>query len=561
MNKIIKNTRIDRRLQRTRKNLLKNLSHSMLVINDAWSNFTRLKTKNQAFMEELSTILVGVNSIKDVCKFRNFPILAQEAEELESALTELIDYPDIADPLFYQAIILKLHDLTCDIHDMIAQQSDDDNDIANSDDFKIVVEERKDRRIFILSDEPQFIAECSEQIGHYGYQTNAFTCFDDYIEAVTDNEPLAVIADLVLLDGGENTLKIYQQKFGHIPMIIVHNVGDFECRLRAVQAGSVSFFVKPVNVSSLLDKLDDLIYKKIMPDPYKVLVIDDSKTISGYLYKTLTNAGMIVHVETQAESGLDMIHRFSPDLILMDMYMPVCDGEDLCRIIRQYESLTSIPIVFLSSETNVTKQLQAMQIGADDFLTKEIDPKNLVMSITTRIERHRVLSSFMTRDSLTGLLNHTTSKNQLEMMINKAQKEGVALVFAMIDIDHFKKVNDTYGHPTGDKVIKSLSRLLKQRLRKTDSIGRYGGEEFAVVLWDTDEIHAKKLIDRLRESFSKIEHRHEDSRFHTTFSSGVACITHYPDSTSISNAADKALYDAKKSGRNMVCIAQAHDTD
>jgi diguanylate cyclase (GGDEF)-like protein len=268
---------------------------------------------------------------------------------------------------------------------------------------------------------------------------------------------------------------------------------------------------------------------------------------------------MVVHVETTPEAGLNVIGSFNPDLILMDMYMPVCNGEDLCKIIRQYESFTSIPIVFLSSEADVQKQLNAMKIGADDFLTKGIDPEHLITSITTRIQRHRVLSSFMIRDSLTGLLNHTTSKKQLESMITKAQKLNTPLSFAMIDIDHFKKVNDTYGHPTGDKVIKSLSRLLQKRLRKTDSIGRYGGEEFAIVLWNTDAKSAKKILDEIREDFSKIEHLHEGKVFFTTFSSGIAEFPGFVTSADLSNAADRALYVAKKQGRNQVCISQDND--
>jgi diguanylate cyclase (GGDEF)-like protein len=338
-------------------------------------------------------------------------------------------------------------------------------------------------------------------------------------------------------------------------MIVVSKTSDFQSRLDAVQSGSVAFFNKPVNVGLLLDKLDSIIYSAVMAEPPKVLVIDDSKTISEFLSRTLTRVGMVVHVETTPDAALAVIGTFNPDLILMDMYMPVCDGEDLCRIIRQYESFTSIPIVFLSSETDVQKQLNAMKIGADDFLTKEIDPRHLVTSITTRIQRHRILSSFMIRDSLTGLLNHTTSKKQLEQMMIKANTLNVPLCFAMVDIDHFKKVNDTYGHPTGDKVIKALSRLLQKRLRRTDSIGRYGGEEFAIVLWDTDAINAKRILDDIREDFSKIEHTHEGKTFFTTFSSGVAHFPTYTDGTSISNAADRALYVAKGQGRNQVCIA------
>lgn len=549
----------DRRASKTRGNLLHSLSSSMKMVQDAWKVFSRIKVKNQTFMEELSGVLIGVNSIKELCINKGMIFLANQAGELEAALTELIDIPQVGDALLYQAIISQLNDLTANIENLL-------HEYENSESAEHIKEvetpigeipyDINGKRIFIISKEDKFIDECSFQIGHYGYTAHSFKEFDTFIAGMNEEKPVAVITDLDLFDDDSSlNLVDYQNQSAGIPMIIVSSDTSFQARLRAVQAGSIAFFTKPVNVSLLLDKLDAIINSLVLAEPPKVLVIDDSVTISEFLSRTLTRVGMVVHMETTPEAALAVIGSFNPDLILMDMYMPVCDGEDLCRIIRQYESFTSIPIVFLSSETDVKKQLNAMKIGADDFLTKEIDPQHLVTSITTRIQRHRILSSFMVRDSLTGLLNHTKSKKQLEQMIIKADKLKIPLAFAMVDIDHFKKVNDTYGHPTGDRVIKSLSRLLQKRLRRTDSIGRYGGEEFAIVLWDTNADNAKIILDQIREDFAKIEHHHEGKTFFTTFSSGVAEFPQYQDGPTISNAADRALYVAKGQGRNQVCIA------
>ena len=164
----------------------------------------------------------------------------------------------------------------------------------------------------------------------------------------------------------------------------------------------------------------------------------------------------------------------------------------------------------------------------------------------------------MIQDSLTGLLNHTRVLEQLDLEIARASRENEDLSFVMIDIDHFKAVNDQYGHPIGDRVIRSLARLLKQRLRKSDSIGRYGGEEFAVILPKTDPKMAGALINEIRESFSKIQHKsnsEELPEFTCTFSAGVAHITEKLNSVdSLCQAADKALYAAKHSGRNCVVL-------
>lgn len=413
------------------------------------------------------------------------------------------------------------------------------------------------RHVYIVSKDPEFAEECATQVGHYGYEARAFESLAEFNAAVRGNSPVAVVADLDLAQSEPAAMSAFKTTWQGVsaPMIVVGTAGDFEARLQAVRAGSTAYFSKPVNVPMLLDKLDAAITSAYVIEPFRVLVIDDSETMIGFLRKTLEAAGMSVHVESQPDRVLSAIGDFNPDLILMDMYMPTCDGQELSRIIRQYESFTSIPIVFLSSETNVKKQLAAMQIGADDFLTKPIDPEHLVMSVATRVQRHRILSSYMVQDSLTGLLNHTKLKQRLDQTLQKALRSKIPMAFAMIDIDHFKRVNDNHGHPTGDRVIKSLARLLQKRLRKTDSIGRYGGEEFAVIFWDADVAAASRILDEIREDFSKIEHRADSEAFSCTFSAGVAGFPEYPDGHSINSAADRALYVAKRQGRNRVMDA------
>lgn len=138
----------------------------------------------------------------------------------------------------------------------------------------------------------------------------------------------------------------------------------------------------------------------------------------------------------------------------------------------------------------------------------------------------------------------------------RAQRLSAPLIFAMIDIDHFKRVNDTYGHPVGDRVIRSLSRLLKQRLRGTDVVGRYGGEEFAVILGGADARAATKVLNGIREDFSRLRHLGDEQEFGVTFSCGVAQFPDFDSPTKINDAADKALYEAKHAGRNRVALAQ-----
>jgi len=240
----------------------------------------------------------------------------------------------------------------------------------------------------------------------------------------------------------------------------------------------------------------------------------------------------------------------------MDMYMPGCSGMELAAIIRQQEAFVSIPIVFLSVETDMDKQLAAIRRGGDDFLTKPIRPEHLIASITNRADRTRSMRYLMERDSLTGLLNHTNLKEQLNREVMRATRTGSKICFAMIDVDHFKNVNDHYGHMTGDRVLKGLARLLQERLRATDIIGRYGGEEYAVILLNTSLDNALQIMNEMRDKFSKLTQRAEGKEFTVTFSCGIAGYPEHETAGELNEAADKALYEAKETGRNRVVLAR-----
>lgn len=252
---------------------------------------------------------------------------------------------------------------------------------------------------------------------------------------------------------------------------------------------------------------------------------------------------------------LDALADTSPELILLDMNMPGASGQELARVIRQQDAYLSIPIVFLSAESDVGRQREAMSTGGDEFLQKPIEPEHLISAVRSRVIRYRALRALMVRDSLTGLLNHTSFKERLRAEVARTKRLNKVLTVGMIDIDHFKQVNDSHGHPAGDRVIRNLSRLLKQRLRGADVIGRYGGEEFAIVLVDTAIEAAVGVVDHIRKSFAALEQQAGESVFRCTFSAGLAQSPPRMDADSLIQAADEALYQAKHDGRNRVRAA------
>jgi diguanylate cyclase (GGDEF)-like protein len=187
-------------------------------------------------------------------------------------------------------------------------------------------------------------------------------------------------------------------------------------------------------------------------------------------------------------------------------------------------------------------------------LTKPVVPADLVAAVAIRAERMRTLRSLMVRDSMTGLFNHTTITQMLETAVANAARGAGVPCFAMIDIDNFKQVNDTHGHQIGDQVIQALARILQQRLRHSDVVGRYGGEEFAVVLQDVSIPAATRLLDELRQDFARVLFHSADGDFSCTFSVGLASYKGHPRTEQLCEAADKALYQAKHQGRNCVVV-------
>jgi diguanylate cyclase (GGDEF)-like protein len=341
---------------------------------------------------------------------------------------------------------------------------------------------------------------------------------------------------------------------GRFLTILVGDEDDFDTRLKSVRFGADAFLAKPFDITQLVDHLETLMGNH-QAAPYHVMIVDDDPEQVSSTALVLQQAGMITTVVTDPRNIFRVLVEYKPELILMDMYMPDCTGSELAAIIRQNDSFVGVPIVFLSVETDSDKQLAAIRSGADDFLVKPINPEHLVTSVRIRAARTRAMRFYMERDSLTGLLNHTKLKQRLADDLSRARRIGTDMVFAMIDIDHFKSVNDTYGHLTGDRVLKGLARLLEERLRRTDVVGRYGGEEFGVILFNIDAENAMRILDDLRESFGRLIQTNGELEFTVTFSCGIADFPEFESDAEIGEAADLALYRAKQSGRNRVVRA------
>lgn len=419
------------------------------------------------------------------------------------------------------------------------------------------------KRIFLCDDDDLAGQQIAAQLVCFGYEVVSFADTEALRAAVIVKTPDAVIMDIMFPNGMNAGTEIIESMRRELPspppVVFLSARKDFEARLRAVKAGGQAYFTKPVKATELVETLDVLTDRE-KPEPYRVLVVDDEPEVAQYHGLILSEAGMTVRLLHEPSSILSVLAEFRPDLVLMDMYMPVCSGRDLAQIIRQIPDFLSLPIVFLSNETNKVMQVSALKVGAEGFLTKPIQPDDLISAVAVRAERMRTLRSLMVRDGLTGLFNHTFLSQYLSATLATAARESRKVSLAMLDIDHFKEINDSFGHPAGDQVLVALSRLLQQRLRHSDLVGRYGGEEFAVIMQDTGPAEARTIIDGLREDFGRLSFQAGEQGFSCTFSAGIAGFPAVP-SDHLMETADQALYRAKRSGRNRVCEGYAGDGD
>jgi diguanylate cyclase (GGDEF)-like protein len=427
----------------------------------------------------------------------------------------------------------------------------------------IIVISQKDAltiALIISTQEPSdVLRDALSRAGFVPRTINVHAVDPNRIKALADEAELIML----LVQSDESTeslnlpLQLLENQLKHKPSLLISNKDCFEIRATAAKAGVSHFLTEPLDVS----RLNTLLQSSRMLDeknkPLRVLMIDDMATAGVYWGKHFQKENINFRFESKPEQAYRSAVEMQPDIILLDLYMPDIDGIDLAKIFREHPRLRDVPILFMSTEENDLRRMNAKIQGGDDFLNKTIAVDDLMKMVRYRALRYRQSMAEKRSDSLTGLLNHNAIKDLVESELDRANRQNQPLSIVIIDIDHFKNVNDTYGHQAGDIVIRKISNMLNTRLRRYDGVGRYGGEEFMVTLPNTDEQTAALLINRLRVQFaqSAILSENGDSMF-CTFSAGIANFPRYLDLNSLIEAADQHLYLAKANGRNRVVSSE-----
>ncbi|MCH8550285.1 MAG: diguanylate cyclase [Natronospirillum sp.] len=393
------------------------------------------------------------------------------------------------------------------------------------------------------------------QLQSLNYDIETIASADDLPDRSSDVSPQIVLLDVDRIDPEHPAVKSLAQS-NHIA-IALSEQNSFSLRKRCVQSGIRFFFPLDADPTRVISHIDQLV-RRLNAPPERVMIVEDDDELAGLFEVYLKQAGMDVLVVMEPEECMNQLQHFKPELILMDLRMPTLSGSELAAIIRQHKGMEALPIVFLSGETDFTEQIRAIDIAeADDFLTKPINENRLVASVRTRINRYRQLSELMSRDSLTGLMTHARIKEAIQMETSRARRRGSLVTVAMLDLDNFKSINDQFGHAAGDKVITSMALLLRHALRDSDLKGRYGGEEFVVLLPDSSLHNAVERLEEVRKRFEGLGLKHEGQPFHCTVSIGMACNHAFPgvEGDDLIDHADKALYRAKAAGKNRTVVA------
>jgi len=300
----------------------------------------------------------------------------------------------------------------------------------------------------------------------------------------------------------------------------------------------------------------------------KILVVGSNPDVQAFIRRALRGASHDLKVVGSAEEALTFLGEGPPDLVILDMQLPNGDAESTLKVFGRERRYDAVPVLLLSEELSVEARIQGLDLGGSDYLEMPVDEGELAARVRAHLRlkvrydeifaEYRRLSHQSVTDALTGALNRHALEGLLEERLAESARYEIPVSCVMFDLDHFKKVNDTYGHATGDVVLRGVADLARQHFRREDSLVRFGGEEFLAILFHAPRSGARSFSERLREcieseGFEPVEEGQEP--FRVTVSLGVASYPEDPgitDVVSFIELADRRLYEAKRAGRNRV---------
>lgn len=338
-----------------------------------------------------------------------------------------------------------------------------------------------------------------------------------------------------------------------LPLGFFSAEGDLAHRLAAAHAGGSLYLRRPFVPADLTGAVERLVAAR-RPERSRVLVLADDDEDRRALLQAVSGQQVEVMPLADPFRLLEALAEHRPELLLLDVELPGPSGFDLCRIVRSMPEWEELPILLITSQLGKEFRVAAFESGADDYLTKPVLREELLARMHARLERVRLTRERSERDALTGLYLRRPFLETLRARLGEARRQQRPLALCFLDVDHFKRVNDNYGHVAGDQVLSRLGRLLATRFRREDVRGRWGGEEFLVALTGETAERARDILTRTAAELAKVEFSGEHGEpFHVTFSAGIAEFPRDGDGAEVLlREADTRLYRAKANGRNRI---------
>jgi len=448
-------------------------------------------------------------------------------------------------------------------------------------------------RVLVVDDILPNVKLLEAKLSSEYYDVLVATSGEEALQKVEQDSPDLVLLDVMMpgMDGFEVCRRIKQNPaFSHIPIVMVTALTDSADRVRGLECGADDFLSKPVNDTALLARVKSLVRLKQTIDEWRARettasqfgVVDSEASVAS---EPVENARILV-VEDQefeadkiaetlhrdddnvipVESGMKAMeyasqHEF--DLLIVSLNLKKEDGLRLCSHLRSNERTRGVPILMIATEEDMDRVALGLDIGAHDYIMRPIDRNELLARVRTQVRRKRfqerlrtnfeVSLSMALTDSLTNLYNRRYLEVHLQKLIEKNKVTKKDFCVLILDIDHFKEVNDTHGHGVGDEVLRTFAFRLQDNLRSFDLVARLGGEEFVAILPDTNQDMAQFIAERLRRSIAEkpIKCGVPEGELVITTSIGGALIPPGDNTVlSVLERADKALYEAKDAGRN-----------
>ena len=410
------------------------------------------------------------------------------------------------------------------------------------------------------------------------------------LEVLAQNKIDIVLLDVMMpgMDGFETCRKIKENpETTHIPVVMVTALSDLEDRVKGLESGADEFLTKPINDTALFARVRSLARMKTVIDELKlrntinaelgatvvelkdyfseskILLFDDDVIQAKNIKENLSELSMQIKILTSLE-GIDALGVFIPDLVIISCQISTVDPLRTAVMLRSKPTFKNSVLMMLAEEENMPMVIKGIELGINDYFIYPIDKSELKARVRTQLRRKQYQDDLRaeleesvdlsTKDGLTGLFNRRYFDIHVKQMVEKSKETKKPICMMMLDMDHFKQVNDTYGHPAGDAVLKMLASVLKSSFRVTDLITRYGGEEFVVLLNDIDLEACLQIAEKARSLIDSTEFviPAQAGILHKTTSIGVVEYHQGDTVEDFISKVDKALYVAKETGRNKV---------